>query len=484
MKKIFFFAIIPLFVLLSSCYKEGALGPMGLGFDNGISSGEQYNTFSENPFVKAIDEPVSTFSIDADGGSYSNVRRFLKGGEMPPVDAIRVEELINYFQYNYADPIDLHPIGISTEVGECPWNADHKLIQIGIKGKSIAKENYPASNFVFLVDVSGSMSSANKLPLVKTGMKFLLDEMRDIDRMAIVTYASSPGVALNSTNDKEKIRKAIDKLGAGGSTAGAGGINRAYEIAEENFVVDGNNRIIIATDGDFNVGISDQDELIKLIEKKRESGVFLTTIGVGTGNLNEGMLEQLANNGNGTFEYIDNELQARKVFIDEFGKFFTVAKDVKIQIDFDPAVVELYRLIGYENRVLNDSDFTNDAKDAGEIGAGQTITAIYEIKSTQVAFLRGSHPISINFRYKKPNSDVSELIVKAATDDLTPFASTSEDFRFASAITSFGLLLRNSEYKGDTDYDKVLNWVNNARTFDPNSYRFYSTDLIKIAKGL
>lgn len=479
MKKIFLLIIVSISLFICySCYKDGLYDLSG-GF-----SGERYNSFSENPFVKAIDEPVSTFSIDADGGSYSNIRRFLKNGQMPPVDAIRVEEMINYFQYDYQDPVDHQPIGITTEVGECPWNPDHKLIQIGIKGKSIAKENYPASNFVFLVDVSGSMGSEDKLPLVKKGMHFLVDEMRDIDHLAIVTYASSPGVALKSTNDKDKIRKAIDKLGAGGSTACEGGINRAYEIAEENFAKDGNNRIILATDGDFNVGISDQDELIKLIEQKRESGVFLTVIGVGTGNLNEGMMEQLANNGNGTFEYIDNELQAKKVFVDEFGKFFTVAKDVKIQIDFDPTVVELYRLIGYENRVLNDSDFTNDNKDAGEIGAGQTITAIYEIKSANVAFLRGSHPITINFRYKKPDSDVSELITVQATDDLTPFSSTSENYRFAAGITSFGLLLRDSEHKGDTDYDKVLDWVNNARTFDPNNYRFYSTELIKIAKGL
>ncbi|MBC8343673.1 MAG: von Willebrand factor type A domain-containing protein [Bacteroidetes bacterium] len=479
MKKIIPFIIVLILAQFVSCNKDFGR------FENfGFTSGESYNSFSENPFVKVIDEPVSTFSIDADGGSYSNIRRFLKNGEKPPVDAIRIEEMINYFQYDFADPVDQHPIAISTEVGECPWNTEHKLIQIGIKGKTILKEDYPASNFVFLVDISGSMSSDDKLPLVKKGMHFLVDEMRDKDRMAIVTYASSPGVALHSTSDKSKIKKGIDKLGSGGSTAGGGGINKAYDIAMDHFIDGGNNRIILATDGDFNVGISDQDELIKLIEKKRESGIFLTVIGVGSGNLNEGMMEQLANNGNGTYEYMDSEIQARKVFIDEFGKFFTVAKDVKIQIDFDPTVVELYRLIGYENRVLNDSDFTNDDKDAGEIGAGQTITAIYEIKSANVNYLRGSHPIAINFRYKKPAADVSELIVKQATDDLTTFNSTSENFRFAAAITSFGLLLRDSEYKGVSDYDKVLDWVNHARTFDPNNYRQSSAALIAMARDL
>jgi Ca-activated chloride channel family protein len=478
MRKYLFVLLGGTLLLLFSCGKD-----FGLYSDfSGYTGGERYNSFSENPFIFTTDEPSSTFSIDADGGAYSNIRRFLFDGEKPPVDAIRIEELINYFQYNFADPVDQHPISILTEVGECPWNTDHKLIQIGIKGKSMTE--YPASNFVFLVDVSGSMNSNDKLPLVKHAMHLLVDEMREMDRMAIVTYASNPGVALNSTSDKKKIRKAIDKLNAGGSTAGEGGINKAYEIAEENFVKNGNNRIILATDGDFNVGISNQDDLIDLIEKKRESGVFLTAIGVGTGNLNEGMLEQLANNGNGTFEYIDNEEQAEKVFVHEFGKFFTVAKDVKVQIKFDSNVVEKYRLIGYENRVLNDSDFTNDAKDAGEIGAGQTIVAIYEIKSADISHLRGTHPLQIDFRYKLPDSDISQMINKQATDELTPFASTSGDFRFAAAIASFGLLLRDSDYKGQSDYDKVYNWISSALNFDPHEYRLKSLELISLAKNL
>lgn len=456
------------------------------GFDEGAFAGERYNDFTENPFLEAAEFPTSTFSIDADGAAYSNVRRFLDSGVLPPQAAVRTEELINYFALDYTHPTGAHPVAVSGEVAQCPWKTEHKLIRIGVKGKEIPKTDLPPSNIVLLIDVSGSMEAENKLELLKNGFKLLVDEFDSQDRIAIVTYAGSAGLKLEATSgaEKDRIKAAINELGAGGSTAGAEGITTAYDIAQENFIAGGNNRIIIGTDGDFNVGPSSQEELIDLIEEKRELGIFLTVLGVGTGNLNEGALEQIANNGNGNFEYIDNIGQAKKVFVDEFSKFYTVAKDVKIQVDFNPEVVKAYRLIGYENRLLESEDFEDDQKDAGEIGAGQNITALYEIIPSETPPAPKSNAFTIDFRYKKPNEDTSIPLTLAIEDTDHSFEQASEAFRFTASVAAFGLLLRASEYKGTVTYDEVKTWANGAKNYDPNGFRQQFVQLVERAKGL
>jgi len=459
------------------------------GGGTGIVEGENYAEIEENPFVFSAEESTSTFSIDADGAAYANVRRYIEDhSQLPPADAIRTEEMINYFEYNYPEPSSYspHPLEIVTEVGACPWTTTHKLIKIGIKGKNIETADLPAANIVFLIDVSGSMGVANKLPLLKEGFKLLVEEMRPQDQIAIVTYAGHAGVVLPSTSgeEKSKIIEAIEQLGAGGSTAGSEGIITAYQIAEENFVTGGNNRVILASDGDFNVGITNHDDLIKLIEEKRDLGVFLTTLGVGAGNLNDANMEQLANNGNGTYEYIDDINQAKKVFVQEFGKLYTVAKDVKIQIDFDPILVKRYRLIGYENRVLENQGFEDDEKDAGELGSNQTITAFYEIELMPRTSYLGEIPLTVRFRYKQPESDDSELIIVNAVDEEKKWAATSNDYRFAASVVSFSLLLRDSDYKGATSFDQILEWAGSATSYDPNGYRAEFLELVNKAKNL
>jgi Ca-activated chloride channel homolog len=454
----------------------------GIGGD---TTGEGYNDYVENPFVQTAEEPVSTFAIDADGASYSNVRRFLRNGQLPPKGAIRTEELINYFQFDYPEPVGGHPISLNGEVANCPWTPSHKLLRIGIKGRHIAQENLPPANFVFLIDVSGSMSSNDKLGLLRDAFKMFTDYLRPEDRIAIVTYAGSAGVVLESTpgDEKTKIKNAINQLKSGGSTNGAGGILKAYEIAVENFIDGGNNRVILGTDGDFNVGISDQDALIALIEEKRESGVFLTTLGVGTGNYQDGKMEQLANNGNGTYEYIDDMPQAEKVFVHEFGKFYTVAKDVKIQLAFDPEVVEQYRLIGYENRLLNPEDFVDDTKDAGEIGADQTITALYELVMKPAAPFTVP-ALNIDFRYKNPDSDTSIPLSLDVQNTGVSFSNASENMRFAATVAGYGMLLWESAYTGNLTYDNLIAWANDAKTFDPNGWRNEFVQWVDKAKGL
>lgn len=448
------------------------------------ASGEQYGEIIENPFVLTTQEPTSTFSIDADGASYANVRRFINSNRLPPADAIRTEEFINYFQYDYGTVSGFHPIGLNGELSACPWMPEHRLVRIGIKGKDLPA--LPPSNIVLLIDVSGSMNSPDKLPLLKEGFKLFVDQLAPTDRLAIVTYAGQAGLVLPSTPGSQKatIKSAIDKLGSGGSTAGAQGIVTAYQIAQENFIPGGNNRIILGTDGDFNVGPSSREELVSLIEAKRELGIFLTVLGVGTGNLNDAMLEQLANNGNGTYEYIDQIEQAKKVFIYEFGKFFTVAKDVKVQVHFNPTIVHAYRLIGYENRVLNNEDFEDDEKDAGEIGAGQTITALYEIVPAQGGSSLTSPTFQIEFRYKKPDEAVSIPLTLSVMDAGHTFAQASENMRFAAAATSFGLLLRNSEYKGNTTFQKIRQWAAGANSYDPHGFRQEFLQLVQRAEGL
>lgn len=439
----------------------------------------------ENPWINTNEEPISTFSIDADGGSYSNIRRQLEENRFPSPDIVRTEEIINYFQMDYAEPESGKPIALNGEIANCPWDPQHKLLRIGIKGKYLAREDMPPANLVFLIDVSGSMGSAEKLGLLKEGFKIYTDYMRPEDLISIVTYAGDAGVILNPTpgNQKDIIKEAIDRLGSGGSTNGEGGINMAYALAESSFIPDGNNRIVLGTDGDFNVGISSQDALVELIEQKRETGIFLSVLGVGGNYHRDQQMEQLANNGNGNYEYIDDIEQARKVFVDEFGKFYTVAKDVKVQIDFDPNLVYKYRLIGYENRLLETEDFLDDTKDAGEIGADQRITALYEIETSQSLSLFDPS-ITVDFRYKKPNSNNSNGLTLEIFNQNIPFEVASENTRFAAAAAGYGLLLRDSEYKGSLTWENVYQWADQARTYDPNDYRAEFLSWILKAKEL
>lgn len=446
-----------------------------------FSGNEQYNEYEENPFISVAEQPVSTFSIDADGGAYSNMRRFLNAGQEVPKAAVRTEELINYFNYNYPEPEAGQLISLNGEVSQSPWTPENKLIRIGIKGKSIPKEQLPAANLVLLIDVSGSMSSDDKLGLLKSGFIEFVHQMRPQDKLAIVTYAGNAGVVLESTSGSEKslIIEKIESLGSGGSTAGAEGIITAYEIAKGNFVNGGNNRVILGSDGDFNVGPSSQEDLIELIEGKRDEGIFLTVVGVGTGNLNEGMMEQVANHGNGNYEYLDSFEQARKVFVEEWSKFYTVAKDVKVQVEFNPELVEAYRLIGYENRLLEEEDFEDDTKDAGEIGADQSITALYEIVPKEAANVEVIPTFSIDFRYKEPAADNSKVLNLNVMDYERSFQQASEDMRFAASLAGLGMHLRGSQFKGNLSLDAIRQWVATASSFDPYGYKKKHLELLQ-----
>lgn len=454
--------------------------------DPGFQYSEQYNEIAENEFILTSEEPTSTFSIDADGGAYANVRRFLNNDQLPPGGAVRTEELINYFDYDYDEVLNGHPIALNGEVSSCPWTTGNKLVRIGIRGKSIAPQELPPSNIVLLIDVSGSMGSDDKLELLKQGLNLFVDQLDVDDRVAIVTYAAKSGLALESTpgDQKNTIKEVINTLGTGGSTAGAEGILTAYEVAQESFIPDGNNRVIVGTDGDFNVGPSSQEELIELIESMRDQGIFLTTVGLGTGNYNDAALEQIANHGNGTYEYIDNLEQAKKVFIYEYSKFYTVAKDVKVQVDFNANVVHSYRLIGYENRVLENEDFEDDEKDAGEIGAGQAITALYEIVPASGGSSFQEPTFEIDFRYKNPDAETSIPISLEIEDNNQGFSFASESMRFSAAVASFGMLLRDSDYKGDTSFDKVSQWASGASQYDPHGFRQEFLSLIEKAESL
>lgn len=423
-------------------------------------SAEEYKAIQENGFKKVWDNPLSTFSIDVDVASYSNMRRFLNKGELPPADAIRTEELINYFSYNYAQPTGNDPVRITSEIGTCPWNEQHRLVRIGLKAKEIPTENLPASNLIFLIDVSGSMYGPERLDLVKSSLKLLVNNLRDKDKVAIVVYSGAAGEKLASTpgSDKQKIREAIDELEAGGSTAGGEGIKLAYKIARKNFITGGNNRIILCTDGDFNVGVSSDQELEKLIEQKRKSGVFLTVLGYGMGNYKDSKMQTLAEKGNGNHAYIDNLQEANRVLVNEFGAtLHTVAKDVKLQVEFNPTQVQAYRLIGYESRLLADEDFNNDTKDAGEMGAGHTVTAFYEVipvgvksdftgkvddlkyqkkQKTATSVNDSNELLTVKLRYKTPDGNTSKKIEQALTDSKNN--RVSADFRFAAAVAMFG----------------------------------------------
>lgn len=473
--------------------KDTVFGFMTDSYQSDNYGSEEYQGIVENNFRDATRTPLSTFSIDVDAASYSNVRRFLNNGQRPPVDAVRIEEMINYFDYDYADPKGEHPFSIYTEVSTAPWAPSHRLVHIGLQGKRIATDNLPPSNLVFLIDVSGSMADVNKLPLVKSSMRMLVDQLRERDHVAIVVYAGAAGLVLPSTSgsDKESILKAIDDLEAGGSTAGGAGIRLAYKIAQENFREGGNNRVILATDGDFNVGASSDGEMEHLIEEKRNEGVFLTVLGYGMGNYKDSKMEILADKGNGNYAYIDNILEAQKVLVNEFGgTLFTIAKDVKLQIEFNPAKVKSYRLIGYENRLLKDEDFNNDKKDAGELGSGHTVTALYEIvpagsfdESTAVDKLKYQSALptvsetpldelmTIKFRYKEPDGHKSKLITHVVKDTAVDIGTASESFRWSAAVAGFGMLLRDSQYVKDYSLDDVVKLAQSARGKDANGYR-------------
>jgi Ca-activated chloride channel family protein len=476
--------------------------PMANRVNYDMLDDEEYNLIEENPFLEVLANPLSTFSIDVDTASYSNVRRNIRQGKLPPVDAVRIEELINYFTYDYPEPVGEHPFSITTEISDCPWNREHKLVRIGLKGRSIPTEDLPPSNLVFLLDVSGSMYS--RLPLVKSAMRLLVDQMREEDRIAIVVYAGAAGLVLPSTpgDQKAKILETIDSLESGGSTAGGAGINLAYKVALENRMAEGNNRIILATDGDFNVGPKSQSELHRLIEARRSEGVFLTVLGFGMGNTKDSKMELLADKGNVNYAYIDSMLEARKVLVSEFGgTLLTIAKDVKIQVEFNPARVSSYRLIGYENRMLRNEDFRDDKKDAGEIGSGHTVTALFEIvpagedekqrenlkytgREVKQAARDSDEIMTVRFRYKEPNGDASKEIVHPVRDEKVAFSAASDDFRFAAAVVEFGLLLRDSQHKGDSDFTDVIENARGGKGDDSNGYRSEFISLVETARSL
>ena len=452
---------------------------------------EEYAHINENRFHDVLTSPQSTFSIDVDGAAYANVRRFVMSDQLPYRDAVRIEELINYFDYDYAKPGRNDPFSINLEYSECPWNEEHRLVHIGLQGKQLSDEDRRPSNLVFLIDVSGSMRPQNKLPLLKKAFKLLVGQLAGDDMVSIVVYASSTGMVLPPTpgSRKAEIIDAIERLESGGSTAGGAGIQLAYRIASENFLKDGNNRVILATDGDFNVGISNTGELVEYIESKRDEGIFLTVLGFGMGNYKDNRLEQLADKGNGNHAYIDNIMEAKKVLVNEVtSTLYTIAKDVKIQVEFNPAKVGSYRLIGYENRMLATEDFTDDKKDAGEIGAGHTVTALYEIVPVDeeapaddglryqdrkvIAYDGlGDELLLVKIRYKEPDGEKSREIREVLKDKPARLARTSDDFRFSAAVAMFGLVLRDSEHKGSATLEGAVSLARNAMGNDPFQYR-------------
>lgn len=467
------------------------------------SSHETYKAIDEGGFKKTTKDPVTTFSADVDKASYSNVRRMLNYGQKPHKDAVRIEELINYFDYDYASPAEggKTPLKATTTLSSCPWNPDNYLLRIGLQAKKIDLTKAPPSNIVFLIDTSGSMDEPNKMPLLKASFKLLLDNLRPEDRIAIVVYASQTGIALPSTpaKEKEKISKVIDDLVASGSTAGGAGLQTAYEVAEKNFLPKGNNRIILATDGDFNVGISSRDELQRLVEEKRNNGIYISVLGYGMGNYRDDMAETIANKGNGNYAYIDNFTEAKKVLVNEFGgTLYTVAKDVKLQLEFNPQYVKEYRLVGYENRALANEDFEDDKKDAGEIGAGHTVTALYELipaKGATTDGLRYQKQVKEGFanelaflkiRYKDPVVKDAKSVEESTPIpfSLTDLTQTDDDYRFAAAVAEWGMLLRNSKYKAKSSYKQVIDLAKNAIGKDEEGYRKEFIRLVELSEKI
>ena len=460
----------------------------------------------ESGFAAVVNKPLSTFSIDVDTASYANVRRFLHDGALPPADAVRIEELINYFDYDYPDPAASEPFNIVTEMADCPWAPSHQLVHIGLRSKPVATANLPPNNLVFLLDVSGSMGYADKLPLLKKAFSLLIEQLRPQDQISIVVYAGAAGMVLSPTSglQKTKILNTLLQLEAGGSTAGGAGIRLAYKLARENFLKAGNNRVILATDGDFNVGVSSDGELVRMIEHERESGVFLTVLGFGTGNLKDSKMEQLADHGNGNYAYIDNLLEARRVLVEQMGAtLLTIAKDVKLQVEFNPAQVKAYRLLGYENRRLRDEEFKDDKKDAGDLGAGHSVTALYEVVPAgseeplpevdplkyQQTVLRpnaasSNEVLRVKVRYKPPEESESRLLARILTKPAAGDAGPSQAFRFSAAVAEFGLLLRDSDYKGEADYDRAFQSASQALGNDEDGRRSELLSLLRTARNL
>lgn len=445
--------------------------------------GDKYNDYSDNPFIDTQLQNVSTFSVDADGASYSNMRRFITEGSLPNVSAVRIEEFLNFFTFNYPDPTDDNTVAINAEIGPCPWTPDHRLMRLGIKGRSLSESEIPDANFVFLIDVSGSMNSKDKIELLKEGLKTLVDHLRPTDRISIITYSGKVSKLLESTlaSEAATIKKAISKLTASGSTAGGAALKMAYEEALENYIEGGNNRVIMGTDGDFNVGETSTDALVELVQDYASKGIYMTVCGFGRGNLNDHMMESISNNGNGTYEYIATEDDMTKVFVNERSEFFAVANDAKIQITFDPAKVSSYRLIGYENRVLSNDDFENDEKDAGEIGAGQTITALYEVVPTEENISEGAWA-KFDFRYKKSLSEASIPLEIDVIPSLT--MDYSHEMAFAAGVAAYGMILRDSPYMGSATFDMARELAEDGLNFDPFGYRADFIDIINAAKQI
>ncbi|MDB5157537.1 MAG: Ca-activated chloride channel family protein [Mucilaginibacter sp.] len=464
---------------------------------------ESYDKIVENQFIDPLSTPLSTLAVDVDGASYANVRRFINAGQLPPKDAVRIEEMINYFKYNLPEPTSGEPVAIQTELAAAPWNPQHQLVRIGLKAKNVKTDKLPPSNLVFLIDVSGSMGEPNKLPLVKTSMKMLVDQLRAIDNVAIVVYAGDVGVRLASTpgDQKEKIKDVIDQLGAGGGTAGGAGLMMAYQVAQKNFIKKGNNRIILSTDGDFNVGASSDKDMEQLIEEERKTGVSLSILGFGMGNYKDSKMELLADKGHGNYAYIDNITEATKSMVSEFGgTLFTIAKDVKLQVEFNPAKVQSYRLLGYEDRLMAKEDFNNDTKLGGDMGVGHTVTALYEIipagvkdsftasvdplkYQKPVAAVRGNNSpevMTIKFRYKQPDSDKSKMESVTVIDNPLNAGKTSEDFRFAAAVAEYGMLLRDSQFKQNSKFDQLITMAKSAKGKDEDGYR---AEFIRLAES-
>ncbi|WP_282118165.1 vWA domain-containing protein [Maribacter aquivivus] len=479
--------------------KHGCIVIQTVNGNYAIEEDENYARITENQFQNVAVTPLSTFSIDVDKAAYSNIRRFINNGKEVPVDAVKIEEMINYFDYDYPQPTNEHPFSVNTEVAQTPWNVDTKLVRIGLQGKEYLNEELPASNLTFLIDVSGSMSAGNKLPLLKSAFKLLVNQLREKDRVSIVVYAGAAGVVLEPTsgNNKEKIMSALNNLEAGGSTAGGAGIQLAYKLAEKHFKKTGNNRVILATDGDFNVGLSSDKDMEDLITEKRESGVFLSVLGFGMGNYKDSKLETLANKGNGNHGYIDTMQEAQKLFGKEFGgTLFTIAKDVKLQVEFNPKKVKSYRLIGYENRLLADEDFIDDTKDAGELGSGHKVTALYEIVEVGVAtdYVKETHDLkytevvsgdkfsdellTVKFRYKKPDGNKSIELVHVQNSNTQEM---SKDFQFSAAVALFGQQLRKSAYNNKASLNDVIVLAENGRGVDKNGYR---AEFIRLVKSI
>lgn len=478
---------------LGEAPNQETVNPARVGRQNSNWNTEGYDHITDNPFRQVNSDPVSTFAVDVDPASYSNVRRFLRDGQLPPAGAVRIEEMINYFHYDYPQPKGSDPVALMGEMGDCPWNPRHKLVLVGMQGKKVPTEDLKASNLVFLIDVSGSMWSADKLPLVKASLKLLVDQLRPEDLVTIVTYAGNAGLALGTTTGEHKqtIKDAIDQLEAGGSTAGGEGIQLAYQTASDHFIHGGNNRVILCTDGDFNVGVSSNDELVDLITKEKKTGVYLTVLGFGKGNYQDSKMQALADKGNGNHAYIDGMDEAKRVLLREFGStLFTIAKDVKLQVEFNPEKVQAYRLIGYENRMLNREDFTDDTKDGGEMGSGHTVTALYEVIPQGVpnefapsigalkyqeerrparrhAHLDGEW-LTVRCRYKLPDSETSQETDRPLV--LNDGTAATDDFRFVTAVAEFGMLLRQSPYKQQSSYAQVLSLAGEVKEDDRKEF--------------